>query len=120
MIPMKMEKAVSQQVNMKERIFKNDNDTITEALGRLMKKDDMFKTTKNGLLTIPEKNGVSSSALAQNTHSSKILKTENSSFKKSPRTVQSQLGFVTDLSVLQNKDTNEKTKGVLSRLKMMI
>jgi hypothetical protein len=62
MIPMKLEKAVSQQVGMKDRIFKNDNDTISQALGRLMKKDNILKNPESGLLAIPEKNGISLSS----------------------------------------------------------
>jgi hypothetical protein len=122
MLTMNFGKSNSLQVDMKKRIFKNNNDdsVISSDLDGLVKKDDIHQPNKNKMLNIAEQYGESSSVIDQIFDENRFKKSQSSSNRFVPRSVQSQTSFITDLSVLKNKNNGEKTKGVLSRLRMMI
>lgn len=102
---------------MQNKIFKGD-DIIGSALERLMPKDDNYFSLKDATLCVPGHHFESVSAC--NKSNKDINPSVTSSKKSVPRTVQSQQGFFTDLSVLKTGDQQEKSKRVLTRLKMMI
>lgn len=125
------QKNVSEWVQMKNKIFNNDNEFISKALGSplfsnsiegLMKKDDNFVSWKNSNLMFPQTKFESISAWQKSNcnFEESIPSTKTMNLPQGKRSIQSHQGFYTDIQLLKMNDQKEKSKKVLSRLKMMI
>lgn len=109
-------KTESNPLQIQQKLFQGDILSIQESKNKMAKKDDSYFSLKEATLLMPKRDSQTQS-IANNSG----FKCSPESWARSmPRSQQSSKDFVTDLNLLKTTNQNEKSKAVLSRLKMMI
>ena len=112
-----LKKTESHPVQLQNKLFKGDVDSMKETLAKLTKKDDNWFSLKEAELGVPKRDSHPHSAW----HFSNMnVNSPASSINSAKVSNKSMSMFHTDLNLLKKWDENTKWKAVLSRLKMMI
>ena len=122
-----LKKTVSNPISLQSKLIQGDDNSIKAILSKITKKDSNLFSTKDCKLEVPKRESEAHSAWFNSSNNimsdmniNKCVnspETENHSVNKSKKRIDQ---FKTDLNVLKNADQSEKSRVVMSRLKMMI
>ena len=112
-ILVQLKKTESNPVQLQNKLFKGDIDTMKETLAKLAKKEDAWFSLKDAGLAVPKRDSQPRSAWL---FSNSNVNSPDSSVNSAKRSNKSISMFRTDLNILK-KDDSQKCRAVMSRLK---
>ena len=122
---MNLKKTVSNPITLNSRLIQGDNNLIKDILTKLNKKESVL-WTNNNKLDAPKRESNAHSAWynSNNNINSELINngiiSPESWINSTAHHRRPQSNFQTDLNVLKNVDQTQKSRAVMSRLKMMI